>query len=141
MFSEFQLSALCQESGLQEILQPREEAMYLIGLSQCKSQWSFRWSTHRIISTILSVLTHPAIYYQVQQTGLSTDVILTKELVRDMLLIYQKRMFLWDLPGRAYSLYTCHKWSKTMLIRYSYCWVFETEDLKYWITIFKCLTK
>jgi len=30
MFSENQLSALCQESGLQQIFQSREEAMYLI---------------------------------------------------------------------------------------------------------------
>ena len=42
MFSENQLSAFCQESGLPQIFQSREEAMYLIRLSQCKIQRSFQ---------------------------------------------------------------------------------------------------
>ena len=42
MFSENQLSAFCQESGLPQIFQSREEAMYLIRLSQCKIQQSFQ---------------------------------------------------------------------------------------------------
>jgi len=33
MFSEFQLSVLCQGSGLAQILESREEAIYLIILS------------------------------------------------------------------------------------------------------------
>jgi len=40
MFSEFQISALCQESGLQWIFKSREGPMYLTRLSQCKVQWS-----------------------------------------------------------------------------------------------------
>jgi len=42
MFSEFQLSALFQESGLLQIFQFREEAMYLNRLSQCNIQQSFQ---------------------------------------------------------------------------------------------------
>jgi len=42
MFSENQLSALCQESGLAQIFRFREVAMYLIRLSQFKIQRSFQ---------------------------------------------------------------------------------------------------
>jgi len=42
MFSENQLLALCQERGLPQIFQSREESMYLIRLSQCKTKWSFQ---------------------------------------------------------------------------------------------------
>jgi len=42
MFLEFQLSALCQESGLPQIFQSREATMYPIRLSQCKIQWSYQ---------------------------------------------------------------------------------------------------
>ena len=42
MFSENQLSAVCQESGLPQIFHSREDAMYLIRLSQCKIQQSFQ---------------------------------------------------------------------------------------------------
>ena len=41
MFSENQLLALCQESGLPQIFQSREEAMYLIRLFQSKIKRSF----------------------------------------------------------------------------------------------------
>ena len=57
MFSEFQLSAMCQESGVRRIFQSKEEAMYLIWSARFSNL--FRLSTHGIISTKLNVHTRP----------------------------------------------------------------------------------
>jgi len=71
MFSEIQLPALCQESGLPQIFQSREEAIYLIILSQCKIHQSFQ-AVYSHDNFYHFMYAHPTSHFYLKVSSLKT---------------------------------------------------------------------